>query len=256
MEMMTRCTFASFLFLLFLCSLPALRSSTTGDRILIGNKGTTHKYQLSQHKGGKHDKKRNNEGYDDYGRFIVHLHPKLTHEEFELHAHDMYRRKMLLLEKVRPTNVSSMRNKSWTRLGGQPVITQRFTRLLHAVVIEGFTKKELMNIRGVTKVVQDSKKKLLRTHIGDKYTLNVGFTAPTWGQDRIDQATLPLDGQYNPLYDGSGTDIYVVDTGIDTLHDEFKSGDGFPNREVKNIWDAYAVTENEQNNPGMLLLPL
>ena len=186
--MMTRCTFVSFLFLLFLCSLPALRSSTAGDQILVGNKRTTHKYQPSENKGLKDNKKRSNEEYDDYGRFIVHLHPKLTHEEFELHAHDMYRRKMLLFEKVRPINVTSMSNKSWTRLSGQPIITQRFTRLLHAVVIEGFTKKELMNMRGVTKVARDSKKKLLRTHIGDKYTLDVGFTAPTWGQDRIDFA--------------------------------------------------------------------
>ena len=45
--------------------------------------------------------------------------------------------------------------------------------------------------------------------------------ASVWHLDRIDQAALPLDGQYNPAGDGSGVTVYVVDTGIDDTHPEF-----------------------------------
>ena len=63
--------------------------------------------------------------------------------------------------------------------------------------------------------------------------------------DRIDQASLPLDGQYNPSFDGSGVDVYIVDTGIDTSHEEFSS----TSRTVENIYNAYdAVTADTDGN--------
>ena len=43
----------------------------------------------------------------------------------------------------------------------------------------------------------------------------------TWGLDRIDQTNLPLNGIYNYDYNGSGVDIYIVDSGIRTDHTEF-----------------------------------
>ena len=43
----------------------------------------------------------------------------------------------------------------------------------------------------------------------------------TWGLDRIDQRNLPLDNNYHYDFDGAGVDMYIVDTGILTTHNEF-----------------------------------
>ena len=44
---------------------------------------------------------------------------------------------------------------------------------------------------------------------------------PTWGLDRIDERTLPLDNNYRFDFDGSGVNIYIIDTGIRTTHTNF-----------------------------------
>jgi len=43
----------------------------------------------------------------------------------------------------------------------------------------------------------------------------------TWGLDRIDEANLPLDGFYEYIFDGSGVDAYIIDTGIRASHNQF-----------------------------------
>jgi MYXO-CTERM domain-containing protein len=45
-------------------------------------------------------------------------------------------------------------------------------------------------------------------------------TNPTYGLDRIDQPSLPLDGKFSYATAGAGTTVFVIDTGINTTHVE------------------------------------
>ncbi len=46
---------------------------------------------------------------------------------------------------------------------------------------------------------------------------------PAWGIDRIDQRDLPLDDSYTYNVDGTGVDVYILDTGIRLTHNDFGS---------------------------------
>ncbi|HEU5175613.1 MAG TPA: S8 family serine peptidase [Gemmatimonadaceae bacterium] len=43
----------------------------------------------------------------------------------------------------------------------------------------------------------------------------------TWGLDRIDQRALPLSTTYSYTNTGAGVNVYIIDTGIRTSHNEF-----------------------------------
>ncbi|MEL6893070.1 MAG: S8 family peptidase [Actinomycetota bacterium] len=51
----------------------------------------------------------------------------------------------------------------------------------------------------------------------------------TWGQDRVDERDLPLDGAFNASGDGTGVHAYIIDTGVRTGHSDFggRIGNGF-----------------------------
>jgi subtilisin family serine protease len=44
---------------------------------------------------------------------------------------------------------------------------------------------------------------------------------PSWGLDRVDQRTLPLDASYTYPNAGDGVTAYIIDTGIRTTHGDF-----------------------------------
>lgn len=53
----------------------------------------------------------------------------------------------------------------------------------------------------------------------DMYIVN---KVSSWGLDRIDHEDKSLDDSYNPEYSGEGSVVYVVDTGINLSHLDFK----------------------------------
>jgi serine protease len=59
-------------------------------------------------------------------------------------------------------------------------------------------------------VEQDSERFIVDTQLG-----------ATWGLDRIDQRDRPLDGAYTYTTFAAGVNVYVIDTGIRSTHNEF-----------------------------------
>eukprot|EP00959_Pyramimonas_sp_CCMP1952_P475348 9504135-Pyramimonas_sp.AAC.2 len=53
--------------------------------------------------------------------------------------------------------------------------------------------------------------------------------AGLWGLDRIDQQDLPYDNSFVPAGNGTGAHVYIIDTGINSNHNEYagRIGDGY-----------------------------
>ncbi len=53
-------------------------------------------------------------------------------------------------------------------------------------------------------------------------TLDGVQSNPTWGLDRVDETSIPMDGEFAyPAQAGAGVHVYVIDTGINPDHSEF-----------------------------------
>ncbi|WP_047871779.1 S8 family peptidase [Nocardiopsis sp. RV163] len=85
----------------------------------------------------------------------------------------------------------------------------------------------------------------LRGQSGVAYVEEVGVahTTVTWGQDRIDQEDLPLDGSYGTTGDGAGVSAYIIDTGIDASHPDFGG-------RASSAFDAYGGDGGDGNGHG------
>ena len=73
---------------------------------------------------------------------------------------------------------------------------------------------------------------------------------PSWGLDRIDQHDLPLSTTYyySNAQTGAGVNVYVIDSGIKTLHTEFKKPTG--GWRVVNDFDSFNDGQNGNDCNG------
>ena len=60
-------------------------------------------------------------------------------------------------------------------------------------------------------------------YVEEDGVMSISTTQPnaTWGLDRIDQRSLPLDTNFNFTNTGAGVDAYIIDTGIRLSHSDF-----------------------------------
>ncbi len=84
-------------------------------------------------------------------------------------------------------------------------------------VMNGFAARlstlELNRLRGDGDVVAIEQDRILRA--------TTTQTNPSYGLDRIDQRSLPLNQAYKYTSTGSGVNAYIIDTGIETAHPQF-----------------------------------
>ena len=92
-------------------------------------------------------------------------------------------------------------------------VGRQFSKVFNGVVA-GLTDKQRAAFakRGtIASITEDAEVTATETQIGPS----------AWGIDRIDQTVLPLSSSYSYASNGTGVQVYVVDTGIRSSHTEF-----------------------------------
>lgn len=93
--------------------------------------------------------------------------------------------------------------------------------------------------------------------VGKDYAFELDRTQispESWGLDRLDEESLPMDNHYHYEQDGSGVNVYILDTGIYRDHMDFSSfletGNTIhsQHRNISCGYDAFAFTSNETSS--------
>ncbi|MEM7535179.1 MAG: S8 family serine peptidase [Chloroflexota bacterium] len=81
----------------------------------------------------------------------------------------------------------------------------------------------------VEEVIEDTEIELVSSVMASSISPNATQPSATWGLDRVDQRSLPLNSSYSYNNDASDVHVYVIDTGIRTQHEEFggRVGNGY-----------------------------
>lgn len=179
------------------------------------------------------NRKRKDATKNNVHKYIVHIDKsKISSQGFVDHLHRHFGSVPSDSIETQSTYYNSETDAPQKRV----VDTHIVHHVLDAVIVSGLTEDEVNQLPHVVRVVRDSVKRIS----GASYVL-------PWGLDRVNQDNLPLDGLYYSNYTGSNIDVYVVDTGIDTLHVEFQNLPG-STRVVKNVYNAFT---NPRTSPTL-----
>ena len=135
-------------------------------------------------------------------------------------------------------HVDAVQARALKVLGPQVHGLKRFARING--LAGRFSKAQLQELRNDPSVKRIEPNRRVGLPVVQSAT---GSAAGSWGQDRLDQPSLPLDGVYAPFSNGAGVHAYVVDTGIRTTHTDFGG---------RAIWDFTAsdITDGNTDNNG------
>jgi subtilisin family serine protease len=90
-------------------------------------------------------------------------------------------------------------------------------RYTYTAALQGFAVR--MSAASATRLAADSRV----SSVSEDATVSLGATqtGATWGLDRIDQRSLPLDGSYTYSTTAGNVTAYIIDTGIRVTHTQF-----------------------------------